>query len=82
MPTSRTCFFIASRSAEGGDDIARSIWDKLTGYNERAHVEGRFSRWKRVLREDLSSRSNENIDSEVYVKSLILNKMNKFNCSK
>jgi hypothetical protein len=68
--------------ALGGDDVARSIWAKLTGYNERAHVEGIFSRWKRVLGEDLSSRSNESIDSEVYVKSLILNKMNKSKISK
>ncbi|MBM3193936.1 MAG: IS5 family transposase [Chlamydiae bacterium] len=60
--------------ALGGDDIARSIWAKLTGYNERAHVEGTFSRWKRVLGEDLSSRSDKNIDLEVHVKSLILNK--------
>jgi hypothetical protein len=49
---------------------------------ERAHVEGAFSRWKRVLGEDLSSRFNENIDSEVYIKSLRLNKINKVNCSK
>ena len=66
----------------GGDDVARAIWAKLTGYNERAHVEGTFSRWKRVLGEDLSSRSDGNIDSEVYVKSLVLNKMNKSKVSK
>ncbi len=66
----------------GGDDVARAIWAKLTGYNERAHVEGTFFRWKRVLGEDLSSRSDGTIDSEVYVKSLILNKMNKSKISK
>jgi hypothetical protein len=66
----------------GGDDVARAIWAKLTGYNERAYVEGTFSRWKRVLGEDLSSRSDGDIDSEVYVKSLILNKMNKQRYSK
>ncbi len=63
--------------ALGGDDVAPAIWAKLTGYNERAHVEGTFSTWKRVLDEELSSRSNGNIDSEVYIKLLILNKMNK-----
>jgi hypothetical protein len=54
--------------ALGGDDIARSSWAKLTGYNQRAHLEGTFSRWKRVLGEDLSMRSHKNIDSEVYFK--------------
>jgi hypothetical protein len=68
--------------ALGGDDVARAIWAKLTGYNERAHVEGTFSRWKRVLGEELSSRSNGNIDSEVFVKSLILNKMNKYKAAR
>jgi Transposase DDE domain. len=59
----------------GGDDEAKTIWAKLTGYNQRSHVEGAFSRWKRVLGEDLSSRTDANINSEVYLKSLILNKM-------
>ena len=66
----------------GGDDVARSIWAKLTGYNQRAHVEGAFSKWKRIFGENLGSRSDATIDSEVYVKSLILNKMQKSNCSK
>ncbi len=66
----------------GGDDEARSIWAKLTGYNQRSHVEGAFSRWKRTFGENLGSRADATINSEVYVKSLILNKMMKQNYSK
>jgi hypothetical protein len=66
----------------GGDNEARSIWAKLTGYNQRSHVEGAFSRWKRTFGENLGSRADVTINSEVYIKSLILNKMNKLRYSK
>ena len=66
----------------GGDNEARSIWAKLTGYNQRSHIEGAFSRWKRTFGENLGSRADTTIDSEIYVKSLILNKMMKSNYSK
>lgn len=59
----------------GSDREARSIWAKLTGYNQRAHIEGNFSTWKRVFGEELSSRTHKTIDAEVYVKSLMFNKM-------
>jgi hypothetical protein len=66
----------------GGDNEARSIWAKLTGYNQRSHVEGAFSRSKRTFGENLGSRADATINSEVYIKSLILNKMNKLRYSK
>jgi hypothetical protein len=59
----------------GGDKIARSIWSKLTGYNQRSHIEGLFSRWKRMLGETLRSKLDQTISAEVYIKSIILNKM-------
>ncbi|PIS00543.1 MAG: hypothetical protein COT84_07005 [Chlamydiae bacterium CG10_big_fil_rev_8_21_14_0_10_35_9] len=59
----------------GGDKTARSIWSKLTGYNQRSHIEGLFSRWERVLGEALRSKLDQTISTEVYIKSLILNKM-------
>ena len=59
----------------GNDREARAIWAKLTGYNQRAHIEGSFSIWKRMFGEELSSRTHKGIDIEVYVKSLMFNKM-------
>jgi hypothetical protein len=59
----------------GNDQDARAIWGKLTGYSQRSHVEGAFSTWKRIFGEELLSRTHETIDSEVYAKSLIYNKM-------
>lgn len=59
----------------GGDKIAREIWGLATGYSRRALVEGVFSRWKRILGSNFSSRTGERQRCECYIKSLILNKM-------
>lgn len=59
----------------GGDLEAKSIWGKLTGYNQRSQIETLFSRWKRVLGETLRSKLEETCSNEVYLKSLIMNKM-------
>ena len=59
----------------GGDAEARKIWSKLTGYNQRTHVENTFSRWKRIFGESLRSKCDECIEKEVFINSLILNKM-------
>ena len=61
--------------ALGGDLEAKSIWGKLTGYNQRSQVETLFSRWKRVLGESLRSKLEETCSNEIFVKSLIMNKM-------
>lgn len=59
-----------------GEDLeAKSIWGKLTGYNQRSQIETLFSRWKRVLGESLRSKLEETCSNEIYVKSLIMNKM-------
>lgn len=59
----------------GGDQEARKIWSKLTGYNQRAQIETLFSRWKRILGESLKSKLETSCFHEVYVKSLIMNRM-------
>ena len=61
--------------ALGGDLEARAIWSKLTGYNQRAQIEGIFSKWKRILGETLRSKLESTTANEIYVKSLIMNKM-------
>lgn len=59
-----------------GEDLeARAIWSKLTGYNQRAQIEGLFSKWKRALGETLRSKLESTTANEIYVKSLIMNKM-------
>ena len=61
--------------AFGGDDIARSLWKKLTMYHRRSLVETAFSRWKKLLGQSLSSRKMENKVIESQIKCKILNKM-------
>lgn len=59
----------------GGDDDARALWKKLTGYHQRSLVETTMYRLKHILGGRLKSRSTENQAVEVQCKCLILNKM-------
>jgi Transposase DDE domain len=59
----------------GGDEIARSLWKKLTGYHRRSLVETAFSRWKKILGSSLRSRNMVNQTFESKIKCKILNKM-------
>jgi len=59
----------------GGDELARSIWGKLTGYSRRVVVESKIAAWKKLLGADLKSRSKERVKIEVKVKAMIYNMM-------
>ncbi len=59
----------------GDDELARSIWAKLSGYSRRSVVESAIARWKKLLGGRLKSKSLENIKKEVNLKGLILNEM-------
>ncbi len=59
----------------GGDDIARELWKKLSGYHRRSLVETAFFRWKQLLGPGLKSRKFENQIVESKIKCQILNKM-------
>lgn len=59
----------------GGDEIARSLWKKLSGYHLRSLVETTFSRWKKILGSSLRSKTIENQIFESKLKCQILNKM-------
>ena len=59
----------------GRDDVARSLWKKLTRYHRRSLVETAFSRWKKLLGSSLRSRKMENQIIESKIKCQILNKM-------
>jgi len=59
----------------GGDELARSIWSKLSGYSRRSEVESLIARWKKLLGGKLKSRSLEGVKKEVALKGIILNEM-------
>ena len=46
-----------------------------SGYNERARVDGQFSRWKRVIGDGLRFHSDEAQATEVAIAAQILNQM-------
>jgi hypothetical protein len=57
----------------GGDEPARSLWAKRTGYSRRSEIESTISRWKKVLGADLKSKNFKNIYKEVRIKAEIYN---------
>lgn len=59
----------------GGDELARSIWSKLTGYSRRSEIESTIARWKKLLGGGLRSRNLERIKQEVKIKGMILNEL-------
>jgi hypothetical protein len=59
----------------GGDDLARKLWKKLTGYHKRSLVETTMYRIKQLFGDRLRSRNMEQQYVESYIKCLVLNKM-------
>ena len=59
----------------GGDDIAKSLWKRFTGYYKRSLVETAFSRLKRLFGDRLQNRKMFNQEVEAYVRCLALNRM-------
>lgn len=59
----------------GGDQIAREIWGKLTGYSKRVLVETTFSRIKRIYGDRFYSRKSESQKIEGHIKCKMLNQM-------
>ena len=59
----------------GGDELARSIWSKLTGYSRRNEIESLIARWKRLLGERVKSKTLDRIEKEAILKAIILNQL-------
>jgi len=59
----------------GGDLLAKSIWGKLVGYNQRVVAESMMSRWKRLYGGSLRSHSEERKKVEVTLKAMMINEM-------
>lgn len=56
-------------------ETGRMAWQKTSGYNQRAKVEGRIGRWKQVLGPALRFHSDEAQATEVAIGALVLNRM-------
>lgn len=66
----------------GGGEIGRKLWKICSGYHERSLVETTMFRIKKIFGEGLKSRSMEAQKTEVFCKSIIINKMNKLGMPK
>ena len=53
----------------------RMAWQRDSGYNERARVEGQFARWKQVIGDGLRFHTDEARATEVAIAAAVLNRM-------
>ena len=53
----------------------RMAWQRDSGYNQRAGVEGQFARWKQVIGDGLRFHSDEAQATEVAIAAEVLNRM-------
>ena len=58
----------------------RMAWQRDSGYNERARVEGQFARWKQVIGDGLRFHSDEARATEVAIAAAALNRMLDLGC--
>ena len=58
----------------------RMAWQRDSGYNERARVEGQIGRWKRVIGDALRFHSDAAQASEVAIAAAVLNRMLDLGC--
>ena len=56
-------------------DKGRMAWQRDSGYNERARVEGQFARWKQVIGDGLRFHSDQARATEVAIAAQVLNRM-------
>ncbi len=53
----------------------RMAWQRDSGYNDRARVEGQFARWKQVIGDGLRFHSDQARATEVAIAAAVLNRM-------
>src|SRR5688572_12311262 len=58
----------------------RMAWQRDSGYNDRARVEGQFARWKQVIGDGLRFHSDEARATEVAIAAQVLNRMLDLGC--
>ncbi len=59
----------------GGDELAKAIWSKLSGYSRRVLVESLICRWKRLYRGALESRTEIRMQKEIQIKAWLISKV-------
>ncbi len=72
--TQRDCHI--QRIAEKG----RLAWQRDSGYNDRARVEGQFARWKQVIGDGLRFHNDQARATEVAIAAQVLNRMLDLGC--
>jgi hypothetical protein len=58
----------------------RMAWQRDSGYNQRAGVEGQFARWKQVIGDGLRFHSDQARATEVAIAAQVLNRMLDLGC--
>jgi hypothetical protein len=58
----------------------RMAWQRDSGYNERARIEGQFARWKQVIGDGLRFHSDQARATEVAIAAQVLNRMLDLGC--
>ena len=58
----------------------RMAWQRDSGYNQRAGVEGQFAHWKQVIGDGLRFHSDETRATEVAIAAAVLNRMLDLGC--
>jgi hypothetical protein len=58
----------------------RMAWQRDSGYNQRAKIEGQFARWKQVIGDGLRFHSDAARATEVAIAATVLNRMFDLGC--
>ena len=58
----------------------RMAWQRDSGYNQRAEVEGQFARWKQIIGNGLRFHSDQARATEVTIAAAALNRMLDLGC--
>lgn len=61
-------------------ETGRMAWQRSSGYNQRAKVEGQIGRWKKVLGPALRFHSDQAQATEIAIGAAVLNRMLDFGC--
>jgi hypothetical protein len=74
-PTAETDPTQRDRHIQAIAGTGRMAWQRDSGYNERARVEGQFARWKQVIGDGLRFHRDEARVTEVAIAAQVLNRM-------
>jgi hypothetical protein len=73
--TAKTAPTPRDRHIQAIAETGRLAWQRTSGYNQRARVEGQIGRWKQVLGDGLRFHTDQAQATEVAIGMLVLNRM-------